>query len=1012
VTLRKRSTGRSTASRPVSARKGNARPRGPRPIGGGGTPASLPQGLVDVLASLAIFEGLSRAKLARIVAQMRRRFFSPGTIIFRQGDPAREFFVLTAGRIEITVEGGNPEVPPVAVIDAPHWFGELAVLTRPTRFVTITASNDCEAWVLSRDRFEACVVRHPVIARNLIASLSDQIQRKDRDFVDQSSLAIERARLLGDLERRTEELAALAKVTRAVSVSLDLDETLQTISTYAARFTKSDSALVFLHDQKEDALLVRASYNALEGYLAEVGERRIPQATSRSGETLASRSLTVRAVVERTPAQIADVHAATHYVSRDLLLRWGYRAVLVVPLLHGERVIGAMSVLRRQAGEFSDREVELVATFARHCAIALEHARLFQETQARNRELLEALEQQMVTSDFLRAISRSTFDLQAVLQTLVEEAARLCKAEGGLIFRLEEDGAYHLAAHHRFPEPFIRLVGQQPFRPGREGLVGRTALDGQTVHIPDVLADPEYKWAEAQRAAGYRTVLGIPMIREGVVIGVISLCRGEVQPFTQRQIELLTTFADQAVIAIENVRLFEGLHARTNELARLVEELRALGRTIQAVGSSLDLGQVLCTIAEQASRLCEADAGLITEYVESSGEFRPSASWNTSQELVKAIRASPPTWGQGATGQSAVKGQPVQIPDVLAEPGYPFREFLAREGYRAVLSIPMMRDGRILGTLGVARKVPGPFTERHVKLLSTFANQTTIAIEHARLYRDVTEKSRMLEEASRHKSQFLANMSHELRTPLNAILGFSEVLLDPSLAVSSAERQEFLESILASGKHLLHLIGEVLDLSKVEAGRMELQVQPAALSDVFEAVESTMRPLAAKKALQFQVEGDVHLPPFPMDAARVKQILLNLVGNAIKFTPEGGSVRVTARRVDSSTRQVVDSSRPIDQWTARPIGSDGEYVEIAVADTGPGIPPEDHERIFLEFQQAQTARDPGKPEGTGLGLALAKKFVELHGGRIWVTSEVGRGSTFNFTLPVTGTSGPVIPHAT
>ena len=236
------------------------------------------------------------------------------------------------------------------------------------------------------------------------------------------------------------------------------------------------------------------------------------------------------------------------------------------------------------------------------------------------------------------------------------------------------------------------------------------------------------------------------------------------------------------------------------------------------------------------------------------------------------------------------------------------------------------------------------------------------------------------------------------------------MLLDPSLQVTEEERAQFLTDILNSGKHLLGLINEVLDLSKIEAGRMELNLAPAALGDVLEAVQSTMRPLAAKKAIAFQVESDDRIGPFPMDAARVKQILLNLVGNAIKFTPDGGSVRVTAHRVDSSTRQLVESSRPVDHSTTRPVDRDGEFVEIAVTDTGPGIPPEDHERIFLEFQQAQTSRDVGKPEGTGLGLALAKKFVELHGGRIWVRSEVGRGSIFRFTLPMRGIPSPAIPH--
>ncbi|MBI4574371.1 MAG: GAF domain-containing sensor histidine kinase, partial [candidate division NC10 bacterium] len=491
--------------------------------------------------------------------------------------------------------------------------------------------------------------------------------------------------------------------------------------------------------------------------------------------------------------------------------------------------------------------------------------------------------------------------------------------------------------------------------------------------------------------------LSTPLLREGTAVGAIVIFRTEVRPFSENQIALVKTFADQAVIAIENVRLFNEIQERTRELELSLEEVHALSEVSRAVSSSLDLRRVLSTIAEQSAKLCEGDAGFINEYVEAAGEFRTSASWNASDEFVRSIQAAQFTFGKGATGKSAATGKPVQIADILAEPEYAFRDILAREGYRAVLSVPMQRDGRILGTVAVIRKSAGAFSERHVNLLMTFASQTTIAIEHARLYRDVMDKGRMLEEATRHKSQFLANMSHELRTPMNAIIGFSEVLLDPAFQVGDEDRAQFLTDILNSGKHLLNLINEVLDLSKIEAGRMELNIAPAALGDILEAVQSTMRPLAAKKVITFEVERGQPIGAFPMDAARIKQVLLNLVGNAIKFTPEGGRVRVTAHGVDSSTRRLVEPSRPVD--------IDGDWVEIAVADTGPGIPPEDHERIFLEFQQAKTTRDSVKPEGTGLGLALAKRFVEMHGGRIWLTSEVGHGSTFTFTLPMAGPSG-------
>jgi signal transduction histidine kinase len=638
------------------------------------------------------------------------------------------------------------------------------------------------------------------------------------------------------------------------------------------------------------------------------------------------------------------------------------------------------------------------------------YANLEQKVQERTRELTEALEQQTATSEILRVISSSPTDLQPVFETILASASRLCETNSTVLYLY--DGAFLRAAAEHGASPELMEFRRSGFRPGRLLPSARAALELRAIHVPDLLADPTFSPTPLHHREGVRTVFAVPLLRERTLVGVITMWRREVKPFSDKQIALVKTFADQAIIAIENVRLFNEIQERTRELELSLEEGRVMGEVSRAVSSSLDLGQVLCTIAEQAAKLCEADAGFINEYLEAAGKFRTSASWNASEEFVRSIQAAQVTLGKGATGRSAATGKPVQVPDILAEPEYPFRDILAREGYRAILSVPMRRDGRIIGAVVVVRKTPGTFSERHIALLSTFASQTTIAIEHARLYRDVTEKGRMLEEANRHKSQFLANMSHELRTPMNAIIGFSEVLLDPSLQVTEEERSQFLTDILNSGKHLLNLINEVLDLSKIEAGRMELNLAPAALGDVLEAVQSTMRPLAAKKAIAFQLESDDRIGPFPMDAARVKQVLLNLVGNAIKFTPDGGSVRVTvtARYVDPWRGESVDSSEPVHPSTHPPIPTPGEFVEIAVTDTGPGIPPEDHERIFLEFQQAQTSGGAGKPEGTGLGLALAKKFVELHGGRIWVRSEVGRGSIFTFTLPMRGIPSPAIPH--
>jgi signal transduction histidine kinase len=695
--------------------------------------------------------------------------------------------------------------------------------------------------------------------------------------------------------------------------------------------------------------------------------------------------LTVRAVVERRPVQIADIEAAPLYRNRDLLLRWGYRSVLVVPLLHDDRVIGAMSVLSRDPGEFSKREVELVTAFAGHSAIALEHARLFQEAQAQNRALQEALDYQTVTNEFLKEIGRSTFELQPTLDTLAEHAARLCRASSCLIFTLE-NGTYQLAADHRAADEFRRLLHDQPIRPGRDTMVGRTALEGRPIHIPDVLADPEYGWTEAQRAVGYRSVLGVPLLREGSPVGVIAIHRTEVQPFTHNEIEVLTSFADQAVVAIEKIRLFRELRARTDELAQSVEEMGVLSQTTQAVNSSLNRDRVLSAIAEQACRLCQADAGLITELVEPTREFRPAATWNIRPDFVQRVLASPPTWGRGVTGQGAASRGAAQIPDVRAAEGYPWREVISAEGYRAILSVPLLRDDRVIGTIAVARKTAGEFAERFVNLLTTFANQTSIALEHARLFHQLQEKAAQFEAVSRHKSQFLANMSHELRTPLNAIIGFSEVLLDPSLgSLGDAERHEFLTNILTSGKHLLRLINDILDLSKVEAGKLELRTEPVSLTDTVEGVLATVRTLATRKRIHIRSDLQSDQGPVRADPARLKQILYNLVSNAIKFTPEEGRVTVAARRAEGE-----QGSR----------GARGQqYAEVSVSDSGIGIPAAHLERIFEEFEQVANPAVGGQ-EGTGLGLALVKRLVEIQGGTVRVASVPGEGSTFSFTIPL------------
>ena len=497
-----------------------------------------------------------------------------------------------------------------------------------------------------------------------------------------------------------------------------------------------------------------------------------------------------------------------------------------------------------------------------------------------------------------------------------------------------------------------------------------------TIHIRDLAEVPKAELrAGFARRVGVRTALATPLLREGTPIGVILIRRTEVRPFSDKQIALIKTFADQATIAIENVRLFKELEARTNELTRSVGELRALGEVSQAVSSTLDLETVLTRIVSHAVQLSGTDGGAIYEYDEASKEFHLRATDHMEEELITALRNNPPRLGDGVVGRAAASREPVQVPNILQESAYAprMRQMLERFGFRASLAVPLLREDRIVGGLVVRRKSVGEFRPEVIELLKTFATQSVLAIQNARLFREIEDKSQQIEAANRHKSEFLANMSHELRTPLNAIIGFSEVLQERYFGELNEKQAEYTDDILSSGRHLLSLINEILDLSKVEAGRMELELATFDIPLAIDNARTFVRERATTHGITLEVKVDERLGDFTGDERKIKQILLNLLSNAVKFTPEGGRITINARPTNGS-------------------------VEISVTDTGIGIAEEDQPRIFEEFRQV--GNDSKKIEGTGLGLTLAKKFVELHGGRIWVESEVGKGSTFVFTLPV------------
>jgi signal transduction histidine kinase len=607
------------------------------------------------------------------------------------------------------------------------------------------------------------------------------------------------------------------------------------------------------------------------------------------------------------------------------------------------------------------------------------YAGLERKVEERTHELTESLEQQTATAEILRVISSSTTDLQPVMDAVAENAARVCGATDARIFRVEGNELRRVAQFGSLPVNMPELIPLS-----REFPQARSIIDRQTLHIEDIrpLLDTEFAGTRAVRTAdvGVRTVLVTPLLREGTPIGAILIRRTEVRLFTEKQVTLLKTFADQAVIAIENVRLFKELQARTRELARSVEELQALGEVGRAVSSTLDIETVLSTIVSHANQLAGTDGGMIYEYDAEAEEFHLRATQNLDMGFVDLLRSTRIRKGEGAVGRMAVTFEPAQIPDIELDASYQsrLRDAALREGYHALLAVPLLREHRIIGALLVNRRTPGEFAPDVIELLRTFASQSALAIQNAQLFQEIEEKSRQLEVADRHKSEFLASMSHELRTPLNAVIGFSEVLLDRMFGELNPKQDEYLQDILASGRHLLSLINDILDLAKIEAGRMELEVTDFHLPQAIDNAITLIRERAARRAITLEVDVDSRLGEIKGDERKVKQVLLNLLSNAIKFTPEGGRVKVQAGLADG-------------------------FAEISVIDTGVGIAPEDHEAVFEEFRQVGSDYAK-KHEGTGLGLTLSRRFVELHGGKIWVKSQLGQGATFTFTLP--GTTWP------
>ncbi|HKW83258.1 MAG TPA: GAF domain-containing protein, partial [Burkholderiaceae bacterium] len=617
---------------------------------------------------------------------------------------------------------------------------------------------------------------------------------------------------------------------------------------------------------------------------------------------------------------------------------------------------------RKEVRPFARHQIDVLSMFADQAVIAIENVRLFNETK-------EALLRQTATAEILQVISSSVSDTKPVFDTILASCERLFGGTHMGINLVGADGLVHLAAHSGPTPDRAAFERTFPVPLSHESGSGSAILDARVMHYPDTQAAdvPPYV-RRSSRANATRSVIIAPLLWQGRGIGALFVGRSSVGPFSDKDIALLRTFADQAVIAIQNARLFNETKDALEQQTATSEVLKTISRT------TFDLQPVLTTLIESASRLCKADRGFV--YLREGDLYQMKAGYRFESSGIELPAVSAESGS--LVGRTALTREIVHIEDALNDPGYTWKEAQERLGYRTMLGVPMLREGEPIGVVGMWRDEVRPFSERDIRIVTTFADQAVIALENVRLLSEIQAKSRELEAANRHKSEFLANMSHELRTPLNAIIGFSEVLTEQMFGDVNDKQLEYLHDIHSSGQHLLTLINDVLDLSKIEAGRMELDLSCFDLGLLLDNSLTLVRERAQRHGLTLTLQVGDGLEEWVADARKVKQVVVNLLSNAVKFTPSGGSISLCARRVGAGDRV---------------------SAQISVADTGVGIAAEEQALVFEEFRQA-SGDYLRKTEGTGLGLSLARRFVELHGGAIALDSRPGAGATFTVTLPL------------